>query len=95
MVRCGKCRYESITFVPFQTISLQHKSSLEKCIVEHLSEKAIDDLYTCEKCGKNSKAKKGHMIVHLPRVLCFHIKRFDSSFRKIEKHTSYPLQLNL
>ena len=31
----------------------------------------------------------------LPRVLIFHIKRFDQNFRKIEKHTSFGATLDM
>ena len=32
IVKCGKCRYESATYNPFMTQSLQHKASLVKCL---------------------------------------------------------------
>ena len=71
------------------TQSLQHKDTLTKCLLDSFSENSIDDLYTCEGCGKKSKAKVKHMLVRLPKVLVFHIKRFDRNFRKITKHTEY------
>ena len=36
-----------------------------------------------------------HQLVKLPKVLVFHIKRFDSSFKKIEKNTTYTADLNM
>ena len=71
VVRCGKCRHESITTYPFTTISLSCKSSLNKAMQDHFKEKAIDDYYTCEKCNKNSKAKKRHHLVKIPKVVVF------------------------
>lgn len=73
------------------TQSLQHKGTLMKCLNEFYQENSIDDYYTCEseKCGKKTKAKVRHLLVKLPKVLVFHIKRFDSNFRKIDKDTSY------
>lgn len=56
---------------------------------EYCGENSLDDFYTCEECGKKTKAKVRHMLVKLPKILVFHIKRFDSNFRKIEKNTAY------
>ena len=36
-----------------------------------------------------------HAFVKLPRVLVFHIKRFDSNSKKIEKHTAYDERLDM
>ena len=49
----------------------------------------------CESCGKKTKAKVRHNFVKLPKVLVFHIKRFDSNFRKIEKNTAYGDELDM
>ena len=35
------------------------------------------------------------MLVKLPKILVFHIKRFDSSFRKIEKNTTYGSSIDM
>ena len=43
-----------------------------------MAENTLDDYYTCEKCNKKSKAKVRHSFVKLPKILVFHIKRFDS-----------------
>ncbi len=77
------------------TQSLQHKASLIKCLQEYYTENALDDYYTCESCHKKTKAKVRHALVKLPKVLVFHIKRFDSSFRKIEKITTYGAELDM
>jgi len=66
------------------TISLQYKSSLERCMYDYLSEEVIDGSYTCEKCKRNSNAKVRHELVKLPKIIIFHIKRFDSIFNKIK-----------
>jgi len=95
IVKCGKCRHESVTCNPFMTQSLQHKPTLIKCLSDYYNENAIDDFYTCESCHKKTKAKVRHMLVKLPKVLIFHIKRFDSSFRKIEKITSFGTELDM
>ena len=62
---------------------------------DYYTEHQIDDYFTCESCNKKNKAKVRHNLVKLPKVLVFHIKRFDSSFRKIEKTTTYPAVLDM
>ena len=74
---------------------MQHKASLAKCLQDYYTENTIDDLYTCESCHKKTKAKVRHMLVKLPKVLVFHIKRFDSAFRKIEKNTSFAETIDM
>ena len=95
IVKCGKCRHESVTYNPFMTQSLQQKPNLFKCLQEYYTESALDDYYTCERCHKKSKAKVRHALVKLPKILVFHIKRFDSSFRKIDKSTNYGASLDV
>ena len=78
------------------TQSLNHKASLDKCLRDHFSESEITDKYTCDSCHKKAtKAKKRHLMVKLPKVLIFHIKRFDSIFNKIKAITKYPSDLDL
>ena len=77
------------------TQSLQHKASVFKCLADYCSESTLDDYYSCESCHKKSKAKVRHMFVKLPKILVFHIKRFDSNYRKIEKKTEYGAVLDL
>lgn len=36
-----------------------------------------------------------YSLVRLPKVFVFHIKRFDSSYRKIEKMTSFDELLDM
>ena len=77
------------------TQSLQHKPTLLRCLQEYYSETALDDYYSCEKCHKKSKAKVRTMLVQLPKVLVFHVKRFDARYRKIEKNTAYGATLDM
>ena len=97
IVKCGRCHHESITFNPFMTQSLQHKATLVKCLQDYCAENTLDDFYTCEdrRCQKKSKAKVRHLLVKLPKILVFHIKRFDSNFKKIDKNTAYEEQLDM
>lgn len=78
------------------TQSLNHKGSLEKCLKDHFQENEVNDKYTCDSCKKTYKnAKKRHLMVKLPKVIVFHIKRFDSDFRKIKAHTKYTSNIDL
>lgn len=77
------------------TISIQCKSSLESAINDMLSETKLDSNYTCDKCRQKSKAKISNDFVKLPRTLILHVKRFDSSFTKLNKNLSYPSKLNM
>ena len=78
------------------TQSLSHKGSLEKCLKEHFSESDITDKYTCDSCKKTTtRAKKRHAIVKLPKILIFHIKRFENIFKKITSNTKYPNNIAL
>ena len=95
IVKCGKCKHQSITCSPFMTQSLQHKSTLSKCLNDYFNEHTIDDVYKCENCSKQSKAKKSHQIIRLPQIQVFHIKRFNDSLEKITKETKYPSNLDL
>jgi ubiquitin C-terminal hydrolase len=77
------------------TMSVTHKNTLENSITELLSEVKIDGMYKCEKCKKESRARVSHNLVMLPKIMVFHIKRFDSIFNKIRSNSKYPAILNL
>ena len=63
---------------------------------EHFSESEITDKYTCDSCKKTaSKARKRHLMVKMPKILIFHIKRFENIFKKITSNTKYPSTLEL
>ena len=96
IVKCGKCKYESITYAPFMTQSLNHKKSLDQCLRDHFVESEITDKYTCDSCKKTStRAKKRHTIVKLPKIMVFHIKRFDNGFKKITSNTKYQPEIDM
>ena len=63
---------------------------------EHFNESEVNDKYTCDSCKKTtSKAKKKQNIVKLPKILVFHIKRFDSIFNKIKANTKYTANIEM
>jgi ubiquitin C-terminal hydrolase len=80
-------------------ISIQFASSLERSINQFLNEDLLDnsDSYKCENCRQVSKAKIKHELSCLPRVLIFHLKRFQAypKMKKIEGKCSYPMQLDM
>lgn len=95
IVTCGKCKHQSVTYNPFMTQSLSCKSSLERALHDVFDEHQIDGLYICEKCKKSSKPRVKHEVVKLPKILIFHLKRFDSDFHKIKSACSFDQTLNL
>jgi ubiquitin C-terminal hydrolase len=50
IVRCAKCKYESLTCNPFMTLSLTFNNNITRCIREQLAEDTISGTYTCDKC---------------------------------------------
>ena len=95
IVTCRKCSHASITFNPFMTQSLSCKATLKKSLHDVFDQHQIDGMYICEKCKKASKASVKHEIVKLPKVLIFHLKRFDAEFHKIKTSCDFDLDLNM
>lgn len=98
VVTCTKCSRMSITFNPFMTLSVAFESTLKKCIQGFLKEITLDskDLYRCEKCHQQVKAKIKTEISKLPNILCFHIKRFAfPSMKKIKGKVEFDLTLDM
>jgi ubiquitin carboxyl-terminal hydrolase 36/42 len=95
IVTCRKCQHPSLTFNPFMTQSLSCKSTLTKSLHDVFDEHQIDGNYLCEKCKKPSKASVKHEIVLLPKVLIFHLKRFDAEFHKIKTSCEFDPLLDM
>ena len=98
IVTCGKCNSKSITYNPFMTLSLAFESTLDKCISNFLKEDSLDskDLYKCEKCNQNSKAKIKTELSKLPNILVFHLKRFAfPSMKKINGKVKYSSYIDM
>ena len=95
IVTCTKCGHASETFNPFMTQSLGCKSSLLKGLQDVFDEHQIDGLYVCEKCKKASKARVKHEVVHLPKILIFHLKRFDANLQKIKSTCRFDPLLDM
>lgn len=57
-----------------------------------------DNKFTCEKCKEQVSVEKKISVDQVPSVAVFHLKRFknDGCFvQKIDKHVSFPLDLDL
>ena len=98
VVTCGKCQNKSVTYTPFMSLSLAFEDSLDKAVTHFLKEDVLDskDLYKCEKCGQNSKAKIKTELCKLPSILIFHLKRFKfPSMKKIKGKVKYSPYINM
>ncbi|KAF3620337.1 putative glycine-rich cell wall structural protein 1.8-like [Capsicum annuum] len=54
--------------------------------------------FSCERCKVQVSIEKQVMLYNVPSVAIFHLKRFQndgSVVRKVEKHVSFPLELDL
>jgi len=57
-----------------------------------------EDKLTCEGCNAQVCKNKQLTLHRAPDVIAFHLKRFttlDNSVEKIDKHVSYPLEVDL
>ena len=73
------------------------KISLETCLEHFVSPEDLGDVVHCPACDKKTHTKKQHTFATLPKVLCFHLKRFDAAQnKKIEEFVAFPSkQLNM
>lgn len=70
--------------------------TLEDCLSAFFSADELkgDNMYSCEKCKKLRNGVKYSRVLHLPDILCIHLKRFrhDLSYScKISAQVSFPL----
>ena len=70
--------------------------TLEDCLSAFFSADELkgDNMYSCEKCKKLRNGIKYSRVLHLPDILCVHLKRFrhDLSYScKISAQVSFPL----
>lgn len=65
--------------------------SVERCLRHFTLPEILSDPVDCPDCGKKTPTKKQHVVAKLPKVLCLHLKRFDSALnKKIEDFVSFP-----
>ncbi|XP_071443535.1 ubiquitin carboxyl-terminal hydrolase 36-like [Hetaerina americana] len=101
-VVCHSCGTISTTFQLFQDLFLdiRHTNSLMESMQAFFSRERLEaddrnDSYKCEECKRKGNCSKRVYIQTPPKVLCFQLKRFTAMGKKIMKHISYPLKLDL
>ncbi|XP_047063826.1 probable ubiquitin carboxyl-terminal hydrolase 16 [Lolium rigidum] len=100
---CRECGHCSETFEPFLDLSLEidQVDDLIVALESFTKVEQIGDLenkLTCERCNVEVCKDKRLMLDKAPDVLTLQLKRFttlDSSVEKIDKHVSYPSELDL
>ncbi|KAM3327501.1 hypothetical protein P3S68_033965 [Capsicum galapagoense] len=102
-LRCCNCGHYSNIYEPLIDVSLEIKdvdilhSVLESFTrVEKLDDPEIK--FSCERCKVQVSIEKQLMLYNVPFVAIFHLKRLQndgSVVRKVEKHVSFPLELDL
>ncbi len=67
------------------------KISVEVCLDHFTLPEALADPVHCPSCSAKTRTMKQHTFSKLPRVLCLHLKRFDSAgSNKINDFVSFP-----
>lgn len=51
--------------------------------------------YKCEKCKKETEARKRNTIEVAPNVLVIHLKRYDTKMKKLNSSVQFPEKFNL
>lgn len=103
---CGSKRSQSEPFMSLSLPLLNHtglpveerkkQPSLEQCVEQFTSAEDLGDAVDCPSCHEKTKTKKQHVVSALPKVLCFHLKRFDATnSKKIEDFVPFPVRLNM
>ncbi|KAG2660759.1 ubiquitin carboxyl-terminal hydrolase 17-like protein B isoform X2 [Panicum virgatum] len=100
---CCECGHSSETFEPFLDLSLEidQVDCLEDALESFTKVEWIgdsEDKLTCERCNAQVCKNKQLTLHRAPDVIAFHLKRFttlDNSVEKIDKHVSYPLEVDL
>ena len=96
------CSHVSHTPQPFQDLGLDilppRERDLQSSLQAFVRPEILshDNLYKCEKCGGQSRAKKRVTIHIAPPILAVHLKRFSASgLRKNGALVDYPEELDL
>lgn len=101
-VICGRCGHESLAFDTFQDLSLSISRSLSiledftlERLIEHYSRvENLDEAY-CGKCKKHQRSKQKFSFWRLPKILVFHLKRFNYrrfSSDKLTHRVIFPIK---
>lgn len=101
-ITCDECSYQSISFEPFNILSLeipqQDNIDLIDCL-KHFNKKeklSIDEQWHCSKCKKISNSYKQISFWNFSKILTIHLKRFDNNMKKNNSSINISLDdLNL
>lgn len=69
----------------------KERSNINACLKHFTDPETLSDPIYCPSCNRKTNTLKQHTFAKLPRVLCLHLKRFDSTNnKKISDFVSYP-----
>ncbi|EFC40132.1 ubiquitin specific protease-like protein [Naegleria gruberi] len=112
---CKHCGHVSSTMEPILDVSLALKGksgkewidleSLEECLEKYTNDESLEiNDYSCSSCKTKATITKQLKFSKLPKLVCFHLKRFEhnegvgrksASSSKIDEHISFPFTLNM
>lgn len=73
------------------SLSVKNHASLPRCIASFMAPEVVPDFLVD---GARKEAHITKKFTHLPRILIFHLKRFDGA-SKIDRFISYPMELHM
>lgn len=98
-ITCNECTYQSITFEPFNILSLeipeQPNLELLDCIAHftQIEELSHDEKWKCPKCNTITKSYKQISLWNLSKLLTIHLKRFNNNIKKNNRNVNIPLDI--
>ncbi|KAG5619862.1 hypothetical protein H5410_005080 [Solanum commersonii] len=97
-LRCSNSGHSSVTREPLIDISLEIEG-IDNVPAALESFTKIEKIkFSCERCKTHGPFEKQLLIDHAPTVDVLHLKRFKNNglvVQKVEKHVSFPLELDM
>ena len=84
------CGHENQHREPFLDLSVPCYGTMEEMINSLESNDVVSS--SCDTCSFRGRAEKSMKVTDVPRVITFHIKRFDMSNNKIDKAIDVPIR---
>lgn len=102
-LQCCSCGHCSCTYEPLIDLSLEidHAETLTAALESFTNVEKMEDpesKFRCQNCNKDVSVEKQLLVEKEPTVAALHLKRFKSdsvTVEKIDKHVSFPLELDL
>lgn len=102
-LKCCNCGHRSDTYESFVDLSLEiaDVDTLSSALQSFTKVEEIKDsetTFTCDNCKEEVALEKQLMVDHAPLIAAFHLKRFktyDRGVEKVNKHVQFPLELDL